>query len=574
MAAIRFRRAKARALIILSLGGALLLGGSPAEAGRAPLGHTVIWHEDDRRPGPPPKPRDPNLLWDGITETALRPISRITNPGRLMRAVDAAFGGNPAQTAANVNALDEVPNSSWFTNRLGLLPLTPEEVARGPNPAGAPDGSRPFTVSNAKTQGVSPGFRITDARGREYFVRFDPKEYPGMSSRADAITTKILHACGYWVPDDFSVRFRREDLVLGHNVTLRDRKGKKRTMTEADLEDILRRVGPLEDGTWDAVASLKLPGTVLGPFDWQGRRADDPNDRIKHEDRRELRAFRIFAAWLGHYDTKQGNTLDTWLGTGAAGSVRHYVRDFGSTLGASAYGAYPRYNYEYSFDIPSIAGRALALGFHEDAWRRVQRPKDLPEVGYFGSAHFDPLEFKPLVPNSAFANLTRRDGYWAAKIISAFTDAHLESIVTSVGYRNPEATAYMARTLGERRDTIAKCFFDQVPPLDFFTLDGRVVRGHDLGAERNIYPGPTPRYRVRLARVNAERREGLASEWFDRDRCEFDLDPALYLVYLHGLSDDPAAWLKLEFQVNRGSGWSRSVAAYLDGFSKIVAVDR
>ena len=34
--------------------------------------------------------------------------------------------------AANVNALDEVPNSSWFTNRIGLGPLSPAELAAGP----------------------------------------------------------------------------------------------------------------------------------------------------------------------------------------------------------------------------------------------------------------------------------------------------------------------------------------------------------------------------------------------------------------------------------------------------------
>ena len=34
--------------------------------------------------------------------------------------------------AGNVNALDEVPDSSWFTNRLGRRPMTTEEIARGP----------------------------------------------------------------------------------------------------------------------------------------------------------------------------------------------------------------------------------------------------------------------------------------------------------------------------------------------------------------------------------------------------------------------------------------------------------
>ena len=42
--------------------------------------------------------------------------------------------------AGNVNTIDEVPDSSWFTNRIGSRALTVEEVVRGPvvGPAPAP----------------------------------------------------------------------------------------------------------------------------------------------------------------------------------------------------------------------------------------------------------------------------------------------------------------------------------------------------------------------------------------------------------------------------------------------------
>lgn len=589
MGATRYRRAEARVSarvargVALSMAAALALGAGAAHA-RPRLNEPVIWHEDDRRDIPQPKERDPNLLWDGVTETFLRPVSRVTNPGRLLRQASVPFGGNPVAPAANVNTLDEVPNSSWFTNRIGLFPLTPEAAAQGPTRDGGPDRSEKLTISAAKTQGVSPGFRLKDRRGHEYFIRFDPKGYLGMSSAADVITTKILHDAGYWVPDDVAISFRRDDLVIGEGVTVKDARGQKRLMTEADVDTILAKADRAPDGTWRGLASLKLEGHPIGPFDWQGRRKDDPNDAVRHEDRRELRAFRIFAAWLGHYDTKQGNTLDSWVEEDGRHYVRHYVRDFGSTLGASAYGAYPRYNYEYSFDLPAIVGRAAALGLHEDAWRRVRRPAGLPEIGYFDNRGFDPEEFKPLVPNTAFANLTRRDGYWAAKIISAFTDEHLKAIVATAAYRDPAAAEYMVKTLAERRDLIARHWFSKVVPLDFFSCDGTTIRFHDLGAERGVFPGATARYRARLFFANADHQADRGGEWTEMATTELPLpapqtsgsrqEGMQIVVPLVPLSGD-FQWLACACQVNRGDGWSDSVIAYFSGADHhVVALDR
>src|SRR5262245_49148852 len=34
--------------------------------------------------------------------------------------------------AKNINTIDEVPDSSWFTNRIGTKTITVDEIARGP----------------------------------------------------------------------------------------------------------------------------------------------------------------------------------------------------------------------------------------------------------------------------------------------------------------------------------------------------------------------------------------------------------------------------------------------------------
>src|SRR3990170_1883186 len=72
--------------------------------------------------------------------------------------------------AQEVNTLGEVPDSAWYTNRNYLHPMSMEELLRGPggNQAPAPDG--PWKVISAKTEGITPGFTIADARGRRYVM--------------------------------------------------------------------------------------------------------------------------------------------------------------------------------------------------------------------------------------------------------------------------------------------------------------------------------------------------------------------------------------------------------------------
>ena len=63
--------------------------------------------------------------------------------------------------AMNVNTVDEVPDSSWFVNRLGRREMTTEEIVRGPDQREITslDG---WVVSGGKSTGVQAGFRMRD----------------------------------------------------------------------------------------------------------------------------------------------------------------------------------------------------------------------------------------------------------------------------------------------------------------------------------------------------------------------------------------------------------------------------
>jgi hypothetical protein len=430
-------------------------------------------------------------------------------------------------------------------------------------------------VIGGKTEGVTPGFTIRDAIGDIYFIKFDAPNYARMATAASVISGRILHNAGYNVPEETIIEFGRKDLVVGDDVDLELPDGSERTMTEADLDDILERVAQSQDGTWRALAGKLLPGENSGPFDWRGRRKDDPNDKVNHEDRRELRGLQVFAAWLCHFDTKQENTLDMYVEEDGRRFLRHYLIDLASTLGAAANGPIQPFCFEYSVDFTAIFGRALTLGLIQDRWRRLERPPNIDEVGYFESEIFEPNKFKASKPTAAFANLTDRDGYWAAKIISAFKDEHLDAIVEEGEYANPDAARWIARVLADRRDKIARYYFERVPPLDFFVYDDGVLRFHDLGTERGIYPASSSRYRVRVAASDANRRRKRWTPWRELEETVANLEQSLEREELSSVPISDWPFIAVELQLNRGASWSSTTTVFLARRSgRVVAVDR
>ena len=55
----------------------------------------------------------------------------------------------PNVRAQNVNTIDEVPDSAWFTNRLGTRPVTVKELLQGPDTTTGPAPTRSAWPSSA-----------------------------------------------------------------------------------------------------------------------------------------------------------------------------------------------------------------------------------------------------------------------------------------------------------------------------------------------------------------------------------------------------------------------------------------
>src|SRR5262245_29530431 len=73
-------------------------------------------------------------------------------------------GDRVQRRAVNINTLGEVPDSSWFQNRHASVRMSLDDLVRGPNTGTGPSMDGPWSVIGAKTEGVTPGFRIRDSR--------------------------------------------------------------------------------------------------------------------------------------------------------------------------------------------------------------------------------------------------------------------------------------------------------------------------------------------------------------------------------------------------------------------------
>ena len=409
--------------------------------------------------------------------------------------------GDPTRPRAlDINTVDEVPDSSWFENRIGSRPMSIAEIAAGPNRGGPAPG--PWTVTGAKTQGVSPGLHMKDASGQLYFVKFDPPDSPERGSGAEVISTKLLYAAGYYVPENYIAVVAREDLRLGAGASTRDRSGKKRDITEKDVDALLQKVARRPDGRYRLLASKALPGRPLGPFSYYGVRSDDPNDTVPHEHRRELRGLRVFAAWIDHVDVKGGNSLDTLVSENGRMLVRHNLLDFNSTMGNGGVGPDDRRSgYEYFLDGKQIALSLATLGVYVRPWLTIHYP-DILSVGLFEGDRFDPVGWKPTLPNRAMLNAGPDDTFWAARRVMAFPDEAIRAVVDTAEYSDPRAADAIVDALIKRRDKIGREWLAGVNPLVDFAIDRDSTLSFGNAAVTARVATPAAEYRIRWFRFD------------------------------------------------------------------------
>jgi hypothetical protein len=447
------------------------------------------------------KAQDKSFLPDDPLWNAPAPINVAANlpyrqTDREYDFVYFNFVNRPTATglpARGVNTLGEVPDSEWYTNRHYRKRMSLDELRRGPGNTTPP--VCPCKAVAGKTEGINPGFTIRDSKNEKYFLKFDPPSNPELATAADVVGSKFFYAMGYFTPENYIAYLTQDDFAIASDATFIGKNGKERRMHRSDLDRVLQLAQPGKDGKIRFLASRSVPGRTIGPYRLLRTRMDDPNDYIRHENRRDQRGLFVFSAWLNHTDIKGPNTMDTLVEEGGVRYVRHYLIDFGAMLGSDSYMAKDARNgFEYALpDNPEEPLLTIAsLGLWIRPWEKADYPS-YKSLGRFSGDPFEPDEWRPTYGNHAFESRLPDDEFWAAKQVMHCTNEEIRAMVETGEYSDPRVSDYLTNALIIRRDKIGRTYFSKLLPLDNFRLENNQLIFDDLSVRYRL--GMTRKYK-------------------------------------------------------------------------------
>ena len=373
----------------------------------------------------------------------------------------------PSNTrAGNLNTIDEVPDSSWFTNRIGGPPMAAAAIARGPN-SDAPPAPEKWTLLREKSAGTNPGFTARDANGQTWFLQFDAPEFPEGSTADVEITTKLFWALGYNQVDTFITTFdpsRVGDRSEGDGATPERRAHRRSRRTTSSGCSNARRADA--DGTYRASAGRLLPGNGARLVPLSGhalRRSERP--RAARAPPRAAGAARFRR--VDEPRRSEGRQHARHAGRGKRPRRREAL-PAGRRIDASAWRNNPHewdMGWEHFYDGPATQRRLLTFGFALSPWQTVPYI-EYPSVGLFEGDRFDPTTWKPQTPVAAYMELRADDAFWAARRVLAFNDDLIRAAVhTGAVQRSRGRSSTSRRCSSSGATRSARAYLPAINPI-------------------------------------------------------------------------------------------------------------
>lgn len=413
----------------------------------------------DDAPIPVPRPFDPVPEWRLSEAYLRRPLVNALDPARV-------------PVAGDVNALDEVPRSSWMSPTIAEIALDLDPPAL------------PFHRLSAPATGREGAVRVVDARGRFFELWRDPPDRPEMSTAAAVIGGRLTRALGYRVPGVWALDLGLRDFSVHTPEDL----GALRALFDS---------GPAPRDGLHRVGVVRWPiGADLGPTHGFDRRIGDRNDRVPHLDRRTMRALGVVFEWLGVTRFASGVLRDTYVGAPGQGHVVHYVVDLGGALGADAVvrADLPR------DDDTDLAGRNTlvtmgTLGLYTPKIAPTQRR--WPAIGEY-SAELGNKRFQTSPPFEPIDRLLPADAYWIARRIAALPPAAIEAAVEAGRVGDRAARARLLALIQARRLAVVSRAFAAVTPCEVERAERGAVLLRDDAVLRGFASAESTRYRLEL----------------------------------------------------------------------------
>jgi len=445
----------------------LLVGCAAARPARF-AGSPAVLQVADHAPIPLPQLRDPIATLALASAYVRRPVVEALDPRR-------------APDARDVNALDEVPHSSWF------CPGCVEESGDEGEPP-----VLPFRILASPPDSGGDALAAVDARGRRFELRGDSPDRPGMRTAAAVIASRLAAAFGYRTAPAFAIDVGLTDFSLPNTGD----DGRARAFLGA---------GPVTAGSPAGgavtveeryrIVAVRWPiGLDRGPTPSNDRRHDDPNDHVTHLHRRTLRALTAVFGWLGLGSLGPSVLRDTYVGAPGSGHLHHYLVDLGDALGA---GAVVR-PHPGGATVGDGANPWVTLGsfglYTQPVRPTQQRWLSIGEL----DEHLSPADFSLAPPFAPADRALPADVYWAAKRMLAIPDGAIEAALDAGRMRDASARARLAEILRARRLRVAEWAFSGIVPCEPVRVDAGELVLRDEAASRGITTGASPAYDVDL----------------------------------------------------------------------------
>ncbi len=391
--------------------------------------------------------------------------------------------------ATNLNNFDEVADSTWFTNRVGRSGRVDiDELGFNFTP--------PFTVYETGMISENRWLLVArDAKNKNYTITFDESGKDELATGGEVIASNLLYAVGYNVQRIKIVALGHKDIDLDMNVSCSGTKVASCPFTAKTLEEFFKKKKT-------RVAIAELPDAYfLGRFKFKGKRREDTNDRITHENRRELRGYRVFASLLNISNAGERNALDMFVRTSEGkGYIRHYLVFFSKAL--SGVGDVKKADMKRAAQYRHAVGNLFAFGLYDPFWT-ASEPEVQELAGDFDARKFAPGKWNSNKMTAAFREMTARDAFWASKLLARFTDGDIRDIVKMAKFSDPKIEEFVTDNLIARKNKISIYWFSKINPLDDFELR---PSGNDYVMTFNdLYPARGEFHRFELMTKNADR---------------------------------------------------------------------